>query len=80
MGNSVASLFCSPGLTTMRGCLHRPKARGSGDKLTLTVIEMILLSGSVQLLSRICYTDRKMTVTTVVLASVIWLQHSRVLR
>ena len=38
-----ASHVYNPGLPTMRGHLYRPKARGSGDELTLTIIEMIFI-------------------------------------
>lgn len=61
MRNSGASVFYIPGLPTMRGHLYRPKARGSGDELTLTITEMILIFVSVHRLSSICYIDRKMT-------------------
>lgn len=61
MRNSGASLFYIPGLSTMRGHLYRPKARGSGDELTLTILEMMLVFVSVHGLSSICYIDRKMT-------------------
>lgn len=60
MRNSGASVFCIPGLPTIRGYLYRPKARGSGDELTLTIKEMILIFVSVHRLSSICYIDRKM--------------------